>query len=107
MLPTWHRGIAPPLPFMYPTFGAALAPHMLTSTIVRGLEDNLSSSLGQHFLSYEPLSGFVIPSFTMYDVSFDPYDHMLHFNQAMIINAGNDRLLCKVFSAILKGPALA
>ena len=42
----------------------------------------------------------------MYDGSFDPYDHMLHFNQAMILNAGNDRLLCKVFLASLKGPAL-
>ena len=36
-----------------------------------------------------------------------PYDHMLHFNQAMILNAGDDRLLCKVFQASLKGPTLA
>ena len=43
----------------------------------------------------------------MYDGSSDPYDHMLHFNQAMILNAGDDRLLCKVFSASLKGPSLA
>ena len=43
----------------------------------------------------------------MYDGSSDPYDHILHFNQAMILNAGNDRLLCKVFPASLKGPALA
>ena len=67
----------------------------------------LSPPLGQHIFSYEPPSGFVIPSFSMYDGSSDPYDHMLHFNQAMILNAGNDRLLCKVFSASLKGPALA
>ena len=40
----------------------------------------------------------------MYDGSSDPYDHMLHFNQAMILNAGDDRLLCKVFPASLKGP---
>ena len=32
---------------------------------------------------------------------------MLHFNQAMILKAENDRLLCKVFPASLKGPALA
>ena len=32
---------------------------------------------------------------------------MLHYNQAMILNAGNDRLLCKVFPAGLRGPALA
>ena len=43
----------------------------------------------------------------MYDGSTDPYDHMLHFNQTMILSAGNDRLMCKVFPASLKGPALA
>ena len=43
----------------------------------------------------------------MFDGSTDPYDHMLHHNQAMIPNAGNDRLLCKVFLASLWGPALA
>ena len=67
----------------------------------------LSSLLGKHILSYEPPRGFVIPSFSMYDGSSNPYDHMLHFNQVMILNAGDDRLLCKVFPASLKGPALA
>ena len=67
----------------------------------------LSSPLGQHFLDYEPPCGFVIPPFAMYDGSFDLYDHMLHFNQAMILNAGDDRLLCKVFPTSLKGSALA
>ena len=61
----------------------------------------------KHILSYEPPPGFVIPSFSMYDGSSDPYDHMLHFNQAMILNAGDDRLLCKVFPASFKGPTLA
>ena len=67
----------------------------------------LSSPLGQHILDYEPPRGFVIPPFSMYDGSSDPYDHMLHFNQAMILNAEDNRLLCKVFLASLKGPALA
>ena len=40
----------------------------------------------------------------MYDGSSDPYDHMLHFNQVMILNAGDDRLLCKVFPPALRGP---
>ena len=106
-MPMWHRGVAPSLPFVYPTFGAALAPYMPTSTTVWGPEDMLSSPLGQHILSHEPPRGFVIPSFAMYDDSSDPYDHMLHFNQAMILNAGDDCLLCKVFPASLKGPALA
>ena len=97
----WHRGIAPSLPFMYPTFGAAPALHMPTSTTVQGTEDMLSSPLGQHILNYELPRGFVIPSLAMYDGSSDPYDHMLHFNQATILNEGDDRLLCKVFPASL------
>ena len=52
----------------------------------------LSSPLGQHILDYEPPRGFVIPPFSMYDGSSDPYDHMLHFKQAMILNAENDQL---------------
>ena len=106
-MPTWHRGVAPSVPFAYLTFGATPAPYMPAPTIVRGPEDMLFSPLGQHILSYEPPHGFVIPSFAMYDGSFDLYDHMLHFNQAMTLNAGDDRLLCKVFPASLKGPALA
>ena len=65
-----------------------------------------SSPLGQHILSYEPPHGFFIPSFSRYDGSSDPYDHMLHFNQAMILNTGDKRLLWKVFLASLKGPTL-
>ena len=67
----------------------------------------LSSPLGRHILSYEPPRGFFIPPFAMYDGSPDPYDHMLHFNQVMILSAGNDCLMCKVFPTSLKGPALA
>ena len=62
--------------------------------------------LGQHILSYETPNGFVIPAFTTFDGSNDPYDHMLHYNQAMTLNVENDRLLCKVFSASLQGPEL-
>ena len=80
---------------------------MPAPTTVQGPEDMLSSLLGQHILSYESPRGFVIPSFTLYDFSSDPYDHMLHFNQVTILNAGDNYLLCKVFSANLKGPALA
>ena len=66
-----------------------------------------SSPLGQHIFDYEPPHGFVILDFTMFDGSVDPYDHILHYNQAMTLNAGNDRLLCTVFSASLWGPTLA
>ena len=52
------------------------------------------------------LEGFVIPTFSTFDGFTDPYDHMLHYNQAMILNVDNDRMLCKVFPTSLRGPAL-
>ena len=67
----------------------------------------LSSPLGQQVLDNESPLGFIIPIFATFDGSIDPFYHMLHYNQAMIINAGNDRLLCKVFSASLRGLELA
>ena len=67
----------------------------------------LSSPLGQHILDYEPPHGFVILAFTMFDGSANPYDHMLHYNQAMTLNDDNDRLSCKVFPTSLWGPVLA
>ena len=97
---------SPLLHARYP-FGAFPASHATPYPPVRGPYDMLSFPLGQHILDYEPPRGFVIPPFAMYDDSSDPYDHMLHFNQAMILNAGDDRLLCKVFPANLKGPTLA
>ena len=93
-------------PEQYP-FGAPLVLRATSYPPVRGPYDMLSSPFGQHILDYEPPRGFVISPFAMYDASSDPYDHMLHFNQAMILNTGNDRLLCKVFPASLKGPTLA
>ena len=48
-----------------------------------------------------------MPTFTMFNGSNDPYDHMLHFNKTMTLNAGHDHLLCKVFPTSLQGPALA
>ena len=79
---------------------------MIFSSVVRGPQGMLSISPGQHILDYDPPCGLFIPPFAMYDGSSDPYDHMLHFNQVMILNAGDGRLLCKVFPASLKGPAL-
>ena len=106
-MPTWVGGMAPQfLPAQHP-YGVPPAPNAASYPPVRGPYDMLSSPLGQHIFDYEPPRGFVIPPFAMYDGSSDPYDHMLHFNQAMILNARNDRLLCKVFPASLKGPALA
>ena len=105
-MPTWLEGATPPLPFGYPAFRATPVSFMPIPTVVRGPEDMLSSPLGQHILSYEPPHGFAIPPFAMYGGSSDPYDHMMHFNQAVILSVGHDSLLCKVFPASLKGPAL-
>ena len=99
--------VAPPVPSMYPPFRVAPTPHMFFSSPVQGPQDMLSSPLDQHILDYEPPRDFSIPSFAMYDDSSNPYDHMLHFNQAMVLNDGDDQLLCKVFSVSLKGLALA
>ena len=105
-MPTRFGGVAPHfLPTQYP-FGATPALHVVSYPPGRGPHDMLSSPLGQHILDYEPPHGFVVPSFAMYDCSSDLYDHMLHFNQAMILNVGKDRLLCKVFPASLKGLTL-
>ena len=100
-------GLPQPLPFVYPPLGAPPAPQMVFTPVVRGPQDMPSTPLGQHILNYNPPRGFSIPPFAMYDGSSDPYDHMLHYNQAMILSAGDDRLLCKVFPASHKGPALA
>ena len=97
----------PPVPPFHPTFGAALTFYIPPTSLIRRADDMLSSPIRQHMLDYEPLRGFVIPTFTTFDGSIDPYGHMLHYNQAMTMNVGNDLLLCKVSPASLRGPALA
>ena len=97
-------GFPPPMPSLYPTYGVA---PMIAPSVVQRPQDMLSTPLGQHILHYDPPRDFSIPPFAMYDGSSDPYDHILHYNQAVILSAGDDRLLCKVFPASLKGPVLA
>ena len=93
----------PPMPFIHPVFGTRLTFYMPPIALIRGPDDMLSTPLGQHILDYKPPHGFVKPDFATFDGFSDPYDHMLHYNQMMILNAGNDRLLCKVFSTSLRG----
>ena len=106
-MPIRPGGMAPQFSPVHHPFGVASAPHLVSFPVIRGPEDMLSSPLGSHILRYEPPCGFVMPLFAIYYDSTDPYDRMLHFNQTMILSVGNDRLMCKVFSASLKGPALA
>ena len=100
-------GIVPPMPLVYPTLGTGPMLYIPPTSTIWSPYDMLSSPIRRHILDYEPPRGFVIPTFTMFDNSTDPYGHMLHYNQAMSLNAGNDLLLCKVFSASLQGPKLA
>ncbi|KAL6344362.1 hypothetical protein AAG906_039618 [Vitis piasezkii] len=51
--------------------------------------------------------GFLVPKFSTYDGSNDPFDHIMHYRQLMTLDIGNDALLCKVFPASLQGQALS
>ena len=100
MLPT---GTLPLVPPAHLTFGATPMFYIPPATLIHRPDDMLFSPLGQHILNYKPPRTFVIPAFTTFDASADPYDHMLHYNQMMTLNASNDQLLCKVFPASLRG----
>ena len=80
---------------------------MPPGALIRRPDDILSSLLGQRILYYKPPHGFVILAFAMFNGSIDPYNHMFHYNQAMILNVGDDWMLCKLFQASLQGPTLA
>ena len=102
-----RASVMPSISFVHPVFFTRQTFYMMPIAPFRGPNDILSSPLGQHIFDYKPPRGFVIPTFSMFDGSADPYDHMFHYNQAMILNADNDRLLCNVFSTSLQGPAIA
>ena len=67
----------------------------------------LSIPLDPHIINYEPSKGFIVPKFTTYDETSDPFDHIMHFRQLMTLDIGNDALLCKVFPTNLHGQALS
>ena len=101
-----HAGVMSPMPPVYPAFGTGSTLYTPSTTAIRIPNDMLSSPLGQHILNYKPPRGFVMLTFAVFDGSRDPYDHMLHYNQAMTLNVDNDHLFCKVFLASLQGPTL-
>ena len=107
MSPVLPAGMMPPMRLVHPAFCTRLTFYMLPAALIQKPDDMIYSPLGQHILDYEPPRGFVISAFTTFDGSTDPYDHLLHYNQEMILNGYNDRLLCKVFPASLRGLALA
>ena len=67
----------------------------------------LSKPFSTHIINYEPPRGFIVPKFSAYDGSNDPFDHIMHYRQLMTLDIGNDTLLCKVFPSSLQGQALS
>ena len=67
----------------------------------------LSTLFDPHIINYESSREFIVPKFTMYDRTSDPFDHIMHFRQLMTLNIGNDALLCKVFLTSLHDQALS
>nr|CAN62496.1 hypothetical protein VITISV_027484 [Vitis vinifera] len=67
----------------------------------------LSTPFCSHIIHYEPPRGFLVPKFSTYDGSSNPFDHIMHYRQLMTLDIGNDALLCKVFPASLQGQALS
>nr|CAN79252.1 hypothetical protein VITISV_038224 [Vitis vinifera] len=66
----------------------------------------LSTPFCSHIIHYEPPRGFLVPKFSTYDGTNDPFDHIMHYRQLMTLDIGNDALLCKVFPASLQGQTL-
>ncbi|KAL6316779.1 hypothetical protein AAG906_021079 [Vitis piasezkii] len=77
------------------------------SSINRRLDDMLSTPFSPRIIKYEPPRGFFVPKFSTYDGTSDPFDHIMHYQQLMTLDIGNDMLLCKVFPASLQGQALS
>ena len=67
----------------------------------------MTTPFTQHILMYEPPRGYTIPKFVMYDGTYDPFDHLMHYWQMMTLDIDNDEFLCKVFSTSLQGTTLA
>ena len=81
------------MPPVHPISGTSLMLYMPPTALIRRSDDLISSPLRKHILDYESPRGLFIPAFTTFDGSASPYDHMLHYNQAMTLNAGNDWIL--------------
>ncbi|RVW83239.1 hypothetical protein CK203_039625 [Vitis vinifera] len=71
-------------------------------SISKRLDDMLSTPFCSHIIHYEPPRGFLVPKFSTYDGSSDPFDHIMHYRQLMTLDIGNDALLCKVFPTSLQ-----
>ena len=60
----------------------------LLGSISRWLDDMLSTSFSSRIINYEPPRGFLVPKFSAYDGSSDPFDHIMHYRQLMTLDIG-------------------
>ena len=67
----------------------------------------LSKPFNPYIINYEPPRGFMVPKFSTYDGTSDPFDHIMHYRKLMTLDIGNDALLCKVFLASLHDQSLS
>ena len=67
----------------------------------------LSMPFTPYIINYNPPRGFMVPKFSTYDETNDPFDHIMHYRKLMTLDIGNDALLCKVFPASVEGQALS
>lgn len=79
----------------------------LPSSICRRLDDMLSTPFDPYIIIYKLPKGLLVLKFTMYDMTSDSFDHLMHFQQLMTLDIGNEVLLCKVFPARLHGSTLS
>ncbi|RVW85880.1 hypothetical protein CK203_035324 [Vitis vinifera] len=61
-------------------------------SISKRLDDMLSTPFCSHITHYEPPRGFLVPKFSTYDGTNDPFDHIMHYRQLMTLDIGNDAL---------------
>ncbi|RVW75839.1 hypothetical protein CK203_055083 [Vitis vinifera] len=70
-------------------------------SISKRLDDMLSTPFCSHITHYEPPRGFLVPKFSTYDGTNDPFDHIMHYRQLMTLDIGNDALYANIRGTVL------
>ncbi|KAL6342636.1 hypothetical protein AAG906_012500 [Vitis piasezkii] len=73
----------------------------------RRLDDMLSTPFSPCIINYEPPKGFMVPKFSTYNGTSDPFDRIMHYRQLITLDIRNNTLLCKVFPVSLHGQTLS
>ncbi|RVW25883.1 hypothetical protein CK203_110875 [Vitis vinifera] len=75
-------------------------------SIGKRLDDMLSTPFCSHIINYEPPRGFLVPKFSTYDGTNDPFDHIMHYRQLMTLDIGTMRCCAKDLSEAFVGQYL-